>query len=283
MLYDVRNLLKRICLLFQCSNRRVRGSECFSWLVFCLLIGCSVSCASWRNRAQGLDTISTCRQLSLRGGELLEQGEVVLAEKALRRAVELNPASAEAHRQLAELLWGNNAKPRALWHIETACRLAREDVTLLVRAGEMRLIEGDLRPAATWARHALGANPKYAEAWVLRGKVLAANGNADQALADFYHALGMVPDSREVLHEIASLQTTQNKPLQSLTTIQRLLDLYAPGRRTTRHFDTGRSNLGRFRTASRCSGIVPTCLFKTTTRCDIASCFGEGRNAQWRP
>ena len=51
-----------------------------------------------------------------------------------------------------------------------------------------------------------------------------ASGNSQQALADFFRALGYVPHDQQILLEVAELYRQANKPQQALETLQNLAD-----------------------------------------------------------
>lgn len=173
--------------------------------------------------------LATCRQLSQRGIAAAERGRPQRARELLADAVEACPVDPEARRHYADALWKCGARTEAITQQQEAARLASEDAMLHVRLAEMHLATGKMDLARRRAEQALDLNPRLPAAWVIRGRVMRADGKLQQALADFHRALGYAPDDRQVLLEIAELYRQLDQPQRALSCLHSLADTYSPG------------------------------------------------------
>ncbi len=174
-------------------------------------------------------SLATCREYSQKGIAAAERGRHTSAEALLAKAVEACAVDPEARRHYAEALFCRGAREEAIAQLEEASRLASEDATLQVRLAEMHLAGGNVRAAGQNAEYALDLNPKLAAAWAIRGRVMHANGQVQQALADYHRALGYAPDDREVLLAVAELYRQRDEPQRAIVVLHRLSDTYPPG------------------------------------------------------
>jgi len=197
--------------------------------VICLLAVLLSGCQVPGREGAVSRSLATCRQLSQQGVAALEREQVQQAETLLAKAVAACPVDPEARRHYAEALWRGGAVPEAITQLEEACRLASEDATLRVRLAEMHLVVGQLEPARQSAQQALDLNPKLPAAWAIRGRVMLAGGQPQEALADFHRALGYAPEDRQILLEVAELYRQLSWPQRALATLHSLADTYSPG------------------------------------------------------
>jgi tetratricopeptide (TPR) repeat protein len=174
-------------------------------------------------------SVTDCRRLSQQGVAALEQGQQEKAETLLAKAVAACPADAEAHRNYAEALWRRGARKEAIAQLQEARRLLGDDASLSVRLAEMQLANGQPQLARQNAEQALQLDPKLPGAWAIRGGVMRASGQPQQALADYLRAFGYAPSDRAILLEIAELHRQLNQPERALHTLQTLADTYSPG------------------------------------------------------
>jgi tetratricopeptide (TPR) repeat protein len=175
------------------------------------------------------ESLATCRQFSQQGVAALERGQREKAEELLAKAVKACPVDPEARRHYAETLWQRGARAEAVAQLEQAVRQSADDATLHVRLAEMHLAMSRPDAARQSAEQAVERNPRSGAAWMVRGQVIRAAGDAHQALADCLRALRYAPDDRRVLLEVAELQRQLNQPERALQTLQCLADTYAPG------------------------------------------------------
>ena len=173
-------------------------------------------------------SLAKCRQLSRQGIAAAERGQHQRAEKLLAEAVEACPVDPEARRHYAEMLWLRGARHEAIAQLEAVGKLA-DDATLRVRLAEMQLAMGRMPAARQSAEQALDLNPRLSAAWAIRGRVMRADGQLRQALADYHRSLAHAPDDPQILLEIAELHQQLNQPQRALVTLHSLAATYSPG------------------------------------------------------
>ena len=108
--------------------------------------------------ARDPDIYARLGQLSIRAGDL--DG----AEAAQRRAIELDPASVDCHRALADVLDAKGRPDQAseiLKHLVQSCS---DDAQLHARLGQVLIRNGDLAGAEAALRSALAIDPALPEA-----------------------------------------------------------------------------------------------------------------------
>lgn len=174
-------------------------------------------------------SLADCRRLSQQGVAALEQGRQPAAESLLAKAVAACPVDAEARRHYAESLWRRGARREAIAQLEEAGRLANDDAALRTRLAEMYLANGQFELARQNADFALSLDAKLPGAWAIRGGVMRATGQPQEALADYLRALNYAPNNRDVLLAVAELHRELNRPERAIQTLQSLADTYSPG------------------------------------------------------
>lgn len=127
------------------------------------------------------------------------------AKASFLRAVELDPASVDAHRGLASLASRKDASTRVL-HLEAARKHAPDRIGVLVDLGAARLEQGEEAEAASLAEAAIAIDPKHRGALVLHGRILFARGDVAAAKRAVILALRKrwTPDAIELLGKIKS-------------------------------------------------------------------------------
>lgn len=189
-----------------------------------LLPGCAMT-----RRNQRPDYVAQAKQMWRRGVTALESGKLGEAESWLRQAAEASPDDAPTQRHLAETLWQSGQHDEALECAEAACRCAPQDCESTVRAGQMRLAQGDAGQANDWAERSIDLNTRSADAWALRGRSHQKLGDTDRALADYQQALRYAPNDPQLLTDVALLHRARGDHRRCLTTLHQLIDAYPPG------------------------------------------------------
>jgi tetratricopeptide (TPR) repeat protein len=174
-------------------------------------------------------SVSDCRRLAQQGVAAMERGQQLKAEALLGQAVTACPVDPEARRNYAESLWRRGARQQAIMQMEEASRLAGEDAALWARLAEMHLAEGKVELARQFAEKAIDLDSKLAAAWAVRGGVMRAAGQPQQALSDCLRALSYSPKDRRILLEVAELYQQQQQPERALQTLQSVAETYSPG------------------------------------------------------
>ena len=192
-------------------------------------VALTVGCATFSQRGPVPESVERCRQLSREGIDAIQRGDVHHAERLLNAAVDQCPVDVDARRHYGEVLWQRGARSAAIEQIEAARRLAPRDTSLAIRVGQMMFDSGDSRAAYARANEVLDIDPKLPSAWLLRGRAAAALGDTDQALGDYHRALGLLPNDRETMYEIAELYRQLGRPQRALAALHGLADTFPPG------------------------------------------------------
>jgi len=194
-------------------------------------------------------SVLTSRQLSQQGASALYRQDWANAESLFARAVAACPADVDARRHYAETLWHRGAREDAISQLAEAVKIAPEDPRLLDRLAEFRLIAGNVELARHDAETAIDLDPRSADAWMVRGRIMRQLGDNRQALADLHRALSYDPRNSQVLHELAQTYLAAGEPQRALANLQCLLDLHPPGDEPPQLlFETGLAyaDLGRY-------------------------------------
>lgn len=175
------------------------------------------------------EDLANCRTLSQQGVTSMQTGQWDQAEQLFGQAVSACGDDLNARRLYSEALWRRGATDQALAQLEIALKQHPADKDLAVRAGEMYLMLGKKLRAGQLAEQALHLDSRSAPAWALRSRVMLADGDEPQALADLHRALSYSPESPDLLLELAELYRRRDQPQRALSTLLRVADLYPPG------------------------------------------------------
>lgn len=200
-------------------------------VIICLaLVVWLTGCRVLRNR----DTrdLTTARQLSLRGADLLELRKYSDAESLFVEALRQSPGDERAQWGFAEVLWERGEREQATKHMARAVELSGSNPDLLVRfnpdwsvrLGQMYLELGRVDLATEQAELVLRSHRNNSAAWALKAQGLRSNGDLDSAISAYHRALIYRPDWPEVQLAVAELYRMTNRPHRALATIDRLCD-----------------------------------------------------------
>lgn len=189
----------------------------------------ALGCRSMSGRGPMSRSVATCQQYAQQGRSAVERNEWDKAETLLSQAVQACGNDVESRRHYAETLIHRGAAQEALAQLKEAQRLAPDDGTLIVRAGEIQLASGAVEEARRAAERTLNLEPRCPAAWALHGKVQRASGDLRGALADYQRSLAYAPNDTAVLLEVAEVYRELGQPERALVSLQNLLDHYSPG------------------------------------------------------
>ena len=196
--------------------------------VVILAAGLAAGCRLVQRRDPVPPELADARRLCNEGLSAVDRNDLVRAEGLLERAVKSCPLDVDARRHYADVLWQRGERMEAVRQITEALKLSPGDVGLSIDGGRMYMELGLLEDADRLARDAVRMAPRSADAWRLRGQVAMARGQADQALADFHHALAIAPDDRESLRDTAEAYRRLGRPQRALATLAVLGEQYGP-------------------------------------------------------
>lgn len=194
-----------------------------------LVLLAATGCKTLRCKKESDETIALTRQLALQGKDAQQRGRWDKAESCFAEAVQRSPADERARLGYAESLWNRGAKELAVTHMTEAVKLSGHEPNLMVQLGQMHLALNNLPAAARLADKALAHNKQLATAWALRGNVHRANGQREEALADYHRALSAQSHYPEVQLALAEIYVQDQRPDRALATLQSLADQFPPG------------------------------------------------------
>ena len=155
-------------------------------------------------------------------GLYLAEGQLLLAENALRRALALDAALADAHNNLGNVLRSLGARAprtdRVMWYRKGSGRLAEASASY-ARAlalepdhchahnnmGNIHKAHGDFAAAADCYRAALAAQPVFAAAMSNLGSILRERGDLQAAERAYHSALEMNPDFADAYRNLSGM------------------------------------------------------------------------------
>ena len=175
------------------------------------------------------------------GMAALEREDYEEAEKRLSEAVRLNKKDITHRRNYAEALWRREKYKEALQQLDEAVkRGGADDASLHISLAEKHLFLKQTAIAFEHADHAVKLNPNEYKSWALRaraGSHLALENPSGpqrqdflvQAKSDYYRALSLSPENRDILPELASAQMHCGQSEHALATWLKLQDTFQPG------------------------------------------------------
>lgn len=147
------------------------------------------------------------------------------AERAYRRAIELNPALAIAHSNLGALLLLQGRREEAETELQQALVHAPELADAHLNLGNLRRQSGDHAGAEACYRRAIAAAPKHANAYANLGLAQAGQGKSDAALDSYLKAASLDPSLPEIQINIGKLYTGQGRHRDAEACYRRAIEL----------------------------------------------------------
>jgi tetratricopeptide (TPR) repeat protein len=144
--------------------------------------------------------------LVLNGKSLYFCGDDDGAESAFRKALRLNPSSAEASLFLARLLRDSGRNDEAARRTEALIRDNPQDIRALRLASDLASAGGDSENAAAFLDRAVEASAETALVFIDRARLRWQGGNADGALEDLRRAETLLPRNTALSRSIGELR-----------------------------------------------------------------------------
>jgi tetratricopeptide (TPR) repeat protein len=178
----------------------------------------------------------------------MERGDVAEAEKRLEEAVKLNKKDIDHRRNYADALWLRGKYQEALQQLDEAVKNGgNNDTSLHISIAEKCLAMNQPSSAYHHANMATRLTPQEYKGWTLRGKanylLATQQKNADssqkyeqyiqQSRSDYYRALSLSPNNRDILPELAAVQMLCGQPEHALATWQNLQEFFPKGAEPT--------------------------------------------------
>jgi tetratricopeptide (TPR) repeat protein len=193
-----------------------------AWAVLLMALMAIGGCRVFRGQRVSDADMAAARQLSLQGIDAQQRQQWERAESLFAAAIIKCPSDERARYGYAEALWQRGQWQQALVQMDESVRLSAGDPQRRVRLGQMHRATGDLAQARGQAEEAIAGNPQMAAAWALKGQLLMAQGQRNEALANFHRALSFDAELPEVQLAIADIYAAENKPQRALATLQSL-------------------------------------------------------------
>jgi len=153
-------------------------------------------------RALALDERSADAHVAY-ANDLLWESNWPGTERALRRALELNPNHATAHQRYALLLAGMDRHDEALDHARRAYELDPFAVVMSSNLGWHCYLVRDFECAILYELRTLEINPSFGRAYERLAITHAANGKLDDALATARKAVELSPERPDFVADLA--------------------------------------------------------------------------------
>jgi Tfp pilus assembly protein PilF len=138
-------------------------------------------------------------------------GAVGVAEALLRKALSLNPASADAHNQLGALMNRKGNFGEAMKNYRTAIKLEPSNEKAHFALANVLLRERQFDDALRHYREAVKIHPNFAEAHQNLGLIFTAQGRLDEAIEHFRNALRAKPEFAEAHENLGKALARQGK------------------------------------------------------------------------
>lgn len=124
------------------------------------------------------------------------------AEKAYLGALRIAPSLAEAHSNLADLLFKLERPDEAIRHAEMSTRLAPANPLSWVALGETRLMQGNISDAIAAFEKAVGLTPPQAKAFCSLARTYARIDRKEEAVAILQRARTLLGDEPTLLNDL---------------------------------------------------------------------------------
>ena len=214
----------------------------YIFLSFTVLLVSAVGCSLNRSFVSRSPSQILSSERSRLGVAALERGDLTEAEKRLEDAVKLSKNDVDYRRYYAEALWQQGKHQEALQQLNEAIkRGGQNSATLHVSLAEKYLTIREYTTAYRHADEAVRLAPQDFRSWALRGRAKRMEaayqaGYAEhtaallhQAREDYLRALSLVPNDRELLAELATVQMGCGQLEQALATWLNVESLYPQG------------------------------------------------------
>jgi tetratricopeptide (TPR) repeat protein len=174
------------------------------------------------------------KTMLVRGGILLEQGQIAESIALSRRAVKEYPDAAPAWVRLGEALLRQGDLAGSKEALSSAIRIEPMAVEAYFYLGSAADLRGDSAEAASWFRKAVEVKPDYARACYALGACLARRGDLAAAIDALRQAIGCQPDLIEARTLLAEQLARAGKTDEAVRQVRLALRLKPNDPKATR-------------------------------------------------
>jgi Flp pilus assembly protein TadD len=196
-------------------------SVCWIALLTLSVAGCAIA----RRFGPTDESEIAARELARLGLDALSRGQLAEAEARFTHALSKSPKNVQARHHLAQLLWQQGQRDRAVEEMDAAVQGSGGDPDWTVDLGQMLYQQNDMDGALRCADAALQAAPQHAGAWKLRGDLLSQRHDLTGAKQAYHRSLARDPAAADALTSLAEIYRLEGKPLRALATLQRLEEI----------------------------------------------------------
>lgn len=182
----------------------------------------------------------------------LEGGRLKQAEAACHKAIELQPASAAAHRLLGDLLQRSGRSKEAIVSFERALALSPRYADAHFGLGTARERLGQHEAAVACFQQALQLKPEFFEATHNLATALRALGRLDEAAVQFETLLRQKPDWPSIHNNYGNLLKSMGHTEEAVRALRRALELKPDMVEALNNLATALQGQGELGEAERC-------------------------------
>ena len=147
------------------------------------------------------------------------------AIKQLRKAIEIDPASAQAHADLASLLENQKNIAEAVEHYRRAIQLNPPPTKALYNLGIILAKQGALEEASELLRRAAASRPLDSDIHYDFALVLAMTGDSDDAMRELYATLKIDPTYTKAYYNLGVLLARKSRIEEAIASIRKSLSI----------------------------------------------------------
>jgi tetratricopeptide (TPR) repeat protein len=159
------------------------------------------------------------------GNTVADQGRFAEAIEYLQRAIEINPAYAQAHNNLAAVLVKQGRPTEAIEQFQKAIQIKPDYADAYYNLGCVFDKQGRLEGAVEQFQKAIQISPDFAEAYCNLGLVFDKQGRSAEALGAYQKAIALNPDLAEAHHNLGALFSSQGRLDEAVEQFQKAIQL----------------------------------------------------------
>jgi tetratricopeptide (TPR) repeat protein len=156
---------------------------------------------------------------------LYKGGQADEAIAHFQKALEINPADAEACYNLGIALQQKGRVEEAMAHYQKALAMQPRMAGAHVNLGDALMQKGEVDKAIAQFQEALAISPRFAMVHGSLGIALAKKGQLTEAIAQFQKSLETDPDNEEVRKNLAMAFAQKGQPEQAIAQFDRVLEI----------------------------------------------------------
>jgi len=154
--------------------------------------------------------------LYILGMSSFKGGRFEVAERMMRRALEVNPQQPFYHFNLSNVLRAQNRNEESLASLERALELKPDMFEGLFNLGNLRMSEKKYEEAIALYKRALAIKPDYVDALCNLGGAFRQSMRLDEAVEVFQKALAMVPENADYYCNLGDALHAQGKVAEAV-------------------------------------------------------------------